>query len=174
MKIILNLLRKKLNAEFQLFLCKTRTNDHQKLKLANYAIRFRDNRFFSPYLSEAEEILKRIISLTVEEALKIQNEILHRPPTLTECILWSIQGSEHSSYKSSRKHLKQFLTTSQDVILYSGEDVGIVAVAKIMRHRYGIVMSHESHNHPSQVVPMRGRRLELAAMCAMSRVWAPR
>ncbi len=97
------------------------------------------------------------ISLTPEEILKIQNEILHRPPTLSECILWSIQGSEHSSYKSSRPFLKQFVTSGPNVILGPSEDAGIVTVATDNEgHRYGIVMSHESHNHPSQIVPYEG------------------
>ena len=42
------------------------------------------------------------IPLSADEALMIQNEMLGRPPSLTELILFSIQGSEHCSYKSSR------------------------------------------------------------------------
>lgn len=97
------------------------------------------------------------LPLTVDEVLKIQNEILHRPPSLTECVLWSIQGSEHSSYKSSRPHLNQFVTEGPTVILGPREDAGIVAIAEDNEgYRYGIVMSHESHNHPSQIVPYEG------------------
>ncbi len=97
------------------------------------------------------------LSLTVEEALTIQNNLLQRPPTLAECILWSIQGSEHCSYKSSRPHLKQFTTEGPHVILGPKEDAGIVADATDQQgKRYGIVMSHESHNHPSQIVPYEG------------------
>lgn len=103
-------------------------------------------------------ILKKYsISLTPDEALKIQNEILKRPPTISECIMWSIQGSEHCSYKSSRAYLQQFCTDAPNVILGPSEDAGIVAVATDNNgSRYGIVMSHESHNHPSQVVPYEG------------------
>src|SRR3984885_9342348 len=97
------------------------------------------------------------LRLTADEALTIQNTLLKRPPTLAECVLWSIQGSEHCSYKSSRSHLKQFVTEGPHVILGAKEDAGIVAVAtdKLGR-RYGVVMSHESHNHPSQIVPYEG------------------
>ena len=49
------------------------------------------------------------IPLTPDEALKIQNDMLGRAPSLAELILFSIQGSEHCSYKSSRKHLKKFV-----------------------------------------------------------------
>ena len=97
------------------------------------------------------------LALTPEEALKVQNEILKRPPSVTECILWSIQGSEHSSYKSSRQFLKQLHTTGPNVILGPCEDAGIVERAKDENgDKYGIVMSHESHNHPSQIVPYEG------------------
>ncbi len=97
------------------------------------------------------------INLTVDEALTIQHALLKRPPTFAECILWSIQGSEHCSYKSSRKHLKQFVTEGPHVILGAKEDAGIVAVATDKQgKRYGVVVSHESHNHPSQIVPYEG------------------
>lgn len=97
------------------------------------------------------------INLTVEEAKKIQGDLLKRPPTFAECILWAIQGSEHCSYKSSRKHLQQFVTKGPHVILGPKEDAGIVAVATDNQGiRYGVVMSHESHNHPSQIVPYEG------------------
>ncbi len=108
-----------------------------------------------------EEIRSRLrkyhIALTPDEALLIQNTLLHRPPTLAELILWSIQGSEHCSYKSSRKYLKTLVTDGPNVILGAKEDAGIVEVAKDHQGvRYGIVMSHESHNHPSQIVPYEG------------------
>lgn len=97
------------------------------------------------------------LNLTVDEALTIQNALLKRPPTLAECVLWSIQGSEHCSYKSSRKHLKKFVTDGPHVILGAKEDAGIVSVATDDQgRRYGIVVSHESHNHPSQIVPYEG------------------
>ena len=97
------------------------------------------------------------IPLTVEETLKIQNEMLGRAPSLAELVLFSIQGSEHCSYKSSRKHLKQFTTEGPDVVLGAKEDAGVVAIAKDNDgHRWCIVMSHESHNHPSQIVPYEG------------------
>ena len=97
------------------------------------------------------------IPLTVEEVLKIQNEMLKRAPSLAELVLFSIQGSEHCSYKSSRKHLRQFTTEGPDVVLGAKEDAGVVAIAKDNSgRRWCIVMSHESHNHPSQIVPYEG------------------
>ncbi|MEM1444164.1 MAG: phosphoribosylformylglycinamidine synthase subunit PurL, partial [Verrucomicrobiota bacterium] len=97
------------------------------------------------------------LALTVTEARQIQGRILKRPPTLSECVLWSIQGSEHCSYKSSRNHLKSFVTDGPDVILGPSEDAGIIGLATDLKgQRYGLAVSHESHNHPSQVVPYEG------------------
>lgn len=105
---------------------------------------------------ELKQILKEQgIALKVSEARQIE-KILHRTPTLTEAILWGIQGSEHCSYKSSRKYLKKLPTKAPNVILGPGEDSGVVEIAKINGDRYGLIVSHESHNHPSQIVPYEG------------------
>ena len=69
------------------------------------------------------------IPLTTDEVRKIQNDMLGRAPSLAELILFSIQGSEHCSYKSSRNHLKQFTTEGPDVVLGAKEDAGVVAIA---------------------------------------------
>lgn len=96
------------------------------------------------------------IGLTVEEARKVQ-EMLRRPPTVTEATIWGIQGSEHCSYKSSRRFLKAFHTDGKHVILGPKEDSGIVAITDGPKgKRWGLVVSHESHNHPSQIVPYEG------------------
>ena len=97
------------------------------------------------------------IPLTPDEVRKIQSEMLGRAPSLAELVLFSIQGSEHCSYKSSRIHLKQFVTDGPDVVLGAKEDAGVVAVAIDNKgDRWCVVMSHESHNHPSQIVPYEG------------------
>ncbi|KTD51068.1 phosphoribosylformylglycinamidine synthase subunit PurL [Legionella quateirensis] len=105
----------------------------------------------------AQTLRDHNLNLSVDEALTIQNEFLKRAPSHAECVLWSIQGSEHCSYKSSRVHLKQFVTDGPNVILGAKEDAGIVSVVRDNQgHRYGIIISHESHNHPSQIVPYEG------------------
>jgi len=111
-------------------------------------------------LSDAQirdRLLELNISITPSEALKIQNDMLGRAPSIAELVLFSIQGSEHCSYKSSRRHLKQFTTDGPDVVLGAKEDAGVIAIAKDSEGmRWCIVMSHESHNHPSQIVPYEG------------------
>lgn len=96
------------------------------------------------------------IALTPDEAQQIQ-QLLKRAPTLAECVLWGIQGSEHCAYKSSRRHLKRLTTDGPNVILGAKEDAGIIRIASDHAgHHYGLAISHESHNHPSQVVPFEG------------------
>ncbi|AEC02081.1 phosphoribosylformylglycinamidine synthase subunit PurL [Parasphaerochaeta coccoides] len=105
-----------------------------------------------------EELMNSLrTGLTVQEAKDLQTRILKRPPTLAELILFGIEGSEHCSYKSSRPYLKQFTTEGMDVIVGAKEDAGIVRVARDAAGKgYAIVLSHESHNHPSQLVPYEG------------------
>ncbi|MBU0667550.1 phosphoribosylformylglycinamidine synthase subunit PurL [Patescibacteria group bacterium] len=105
---------------------------------------------------ELEKVLKKNnIGLLPAEARFVAKEI-GRNPTLTEAILWGIQGSEHCSYKSSRRYLKTLPTKAPNVILGPGEDAGIVEITKVNGERYGLIVGHESHNHPSQIVPYEG------------------
>src|SRR5207253_9445010 len=79
-----------------------------------------------------------------------------REPTTVELHAFDAQWSEHCSYKSSRHLLKQLPTTGPDVVLGPGEDAGILHLGEHNGERYGVVIAHESHNHPSQVVPFEG------------------
>ncbi|MFH1409519.1 MAG: phosphoribosylformylglycinamidine synthase subunit PurL [Nanoarchaeota archaeon] len=98
---------------------------------------------------------KHRLALTLGEARSIPKK-LGREPTLTELFIFSIQWSEHSSYKSSRTLLKTLPTKAPNVILGPSEDSGIIYLTTHNKERFGIVISHESHNHPSQVVPYEG------------------
>jgi phosphoribosylformylglycinamidine synthase len=107
-----------------------------------------------------EEIARALednkVALSVDEAKQVE-ALLGRPPTLTEAIVWGIQGSEHCSYKSSRSHLKSLPTEAPNIMLGVGEDAGIVTFAEDkVGKRYGLIMAHESHNSPSHVVPYEG------------------
>jgi phosphoribosylformylglycinamidine synthase II len=83
-------------------------------------------------------------------------ERLGREPTTVELHAFDAQWSEHCSYKSSRQHLKRLPTTGHNVVLGPGEDAGILHLGTHDGQRYGVVVAHESHNHPSQVVPFEG------------------
>ena len=96
------------------------------------------------------------LHFTFEEARSLAR-LLGRDPTLLEAHLFSTMWSEHCSYKSSKPLLKKHLPTSSPfVILGPVEDAGVVDVGEHAGRRFAAVIGHESHNHPSQVVPYEG------------------
>jgi len=95
------------------------------------------------------------LALSDDELRRIA-EHLGRVPSDTELFAFDAQWSEHCSYKSSREHLKKLPTEGPSVLLGVGEDAGIVRLGEWNGETYGIVVAHESHNHPSQVVPFEG------------------
>jgi len=96
------------------------------------------------------------LTLAADEVRKVA-ELLGRDPTLTELTLFDTMWSEHCSYKSSRAILKEFLPTrASNVVVGPVEDAGIVDFGEVNGVRYGIAIAHESHNHPSQVMPVEG------------------
>ncbi len=95
------------------------------------------------------------ISLKVSEARMVV-EKLKRDPTLTEFHIFNNEWSEHCSYKSSKEVLKMLPTSGPTVMQGPQEDAGIIYLTTIDNEKYGVVIAHESHNHPSQVVPYEG------------------
>ncbi len=81
---------------------------------------------------------------------------LGRAPTDVELYAFDAQWSEHCSYKSSRRHLRKLPTDGPTVMQGPAEDAGIVRLGEWQGDAYGVVIAHESHNHPSQVVPFEG------------------
>ena len=78
--------------------------------------------------------------------------LLGREPNLTELGVFSVMWSEHCSYKSSRKHLKQFPTQGARVIHGPGENAGVMDIGDGL----AVVFKIESHNHPSFIEPYQG------------------
>jgi phosphoribosylformylglycinamidine synthase II len=96
------------------------------------------------------------LSLTPDEARRIAT-LLGRDPTVVEAHIFNTMWSEHCSYKSSRSILARFLPTdAANVVLGPGEDAGIVRLCRDGGRTWCAVMAHESHNHPSQIVPNEG------------------
>ncbi len=95
------------------------------------------------------------VALRPDELRRIA-ERLGREPSVVELHAFDAQWSEHCSYKSSRHHLKTLPTDGASVVLGPAEDSGILHLGEHDGERYGIVIAHESHNHPSQVVPFEG------------------
>src|SRR5690349_1166746 len=73
-------------------------------------------------------------------------------PTLTELGIFSVMWSEHCSYKSSKKWLKQLPTTGPRVVCGPGENAGVVDIGD----GDAAVFKIESHNHPSFIEPYQG------------------
>jgi len=82
-------------------------------------------------------------------------ELLGRAPRWAEAVLFGILWSEHCSYKSTRHLLSRLPTSAPQVILGPGEDAGVVALPEPCAD-LALVLAHESHNHPSQVLPVEG------------------
>jgi phosphoribosylformylglycinamidine synthase subunit PurL len=95
------------------------------------------------------------VALRSDELARIR-EKLGREPSTVEVHAFDAQWSEHCSYKSSRHQLKRLPTSGTFVVLGPAEDSGILHLGEHNGERYGIVIAHESHNHPSQVVPFEG------------------
>ena len=94
------------------------------------------------------------LGLKEDEYLRIR-EILGRRPTSSELAMYSVMWSEHCSYKSSRRHLRQFgdKAPHTDVLLAGiGQNAGVVDIGQ----GYAVTFKIESHNHPSYVEPFQG------------------
>jgi len=98
---------------------------------------------------------KLAIGLSDDEIARIV-QTLGRVPTDVELYAFDAQWSEHCSYKSSRRHLRKLPTDGPTVMQGPAEDAGILHLGEWNGTAYGVVIAHESHNHPSQVVPFEG------------------
>ena len=95
------------------------------------------------------------LALSPDERERVKRG-LGREPSIVEWFAFDAQWSEHCSYKSSRPFLRRLPTTGDAVIIGPGEDSGVVRLGQHAGKTYAVVVAHESHNHPSQVVPFEG------------------
>ncbi|WP_167137721.1 phosphoribosylformylglycinamidine synthase subunit PurL [Diaminobutyricimonas sp. TR449] len=84
-------------------------------------------------------------------------EILGRRPTSGELAMYSVMWSEHCSYKSSKKYLRQFgqkvsPAMKKNLMVGMGENAGVVDVGE----GWAVTFKIESHNHPSYIEPFQG------------------
>lgn len=100
-------------------------------------------------------IKERSLSMTLSEAERLA-EYVGRMPTPLELHLFDTMWSEHCSYKSSRSLLSTLPVTGSNVVIGPGEDAGIVRFVEHDGVEWDLVVAHESHNHPSQVLPVEG------------------
>ncbi|HEY9179637.1 MAG TPA: AIR synthase related protein, partial [Candidatus Baltobacteraceae bacterium] len=102
-----------------------------------------------------EQAGKTGLALRVDELRRIA-KTLGRDPTIVEVHAFDAQWSEHCSYKSSRHLLRILPTEGPTVMQGPAEDAGILHLGEAHGSKWGVVIAHESHNHPSQVVPFEG------------------
>ena len=84
-------------------------------------------------------------------------EILGRRPTSSELAMYSVMWSEHCSYKSSKKYLRQFgqkvsPAMKKNLMVGIGENAGVVDIGE----GWAVTFKIESHNHPSYIEPFQG------------------
>ena len=61
----------------------------------------------------------------------------------------------HCSYKSSRRFLR-LLPKDGPQVVSTNEDAGIIRLCEIDGESWCLVVAHESHNHPSQLLSYEG------------------
>jgi len=96
------------------------------------------------------------LGLTDDEYSRIRG-ILARRPTNAELAMYSVMWSEHCSYKSSKKYLRQFgeKTTEAmraNLMVGIGENAGVIDIGQ----GWAVTFKIESHNHPSFIEPFQG------------------
>ena len=102
----------------------------------------------------AARLRERGVVLEPDE-VRLLSELLGRSPRWAEAVLFGILWSEHCSYKSTRHLLSRLPTQAPQVVIGPGEDAGVVALPAPCDDLV-LVLGHESHNHPSQVLPVEG------------------
>ena len=102
----------------------------------------------------AGRLAERGVALDSEEVTLLL-ELLGRPPTWPEAVMFGILWSEHCSYKSTRHLLERLPSRAPQVVIGPGEDAGVVSLPAPLDDLV-LVLAHESHNHPSQVLPVEG------------------
>ena len=96
------------------------------------------------------------LGLKPDEYAQIR-KILGRRPTSGELAMYSVMWSEHCSYKSSKKHLRQFGHKVTDkmrerLLVGMGQNAGVVDIGE----GWAVTFKVESHNHPSYIEPFQG------------------
>ncbi|NKB22695.1 MAG: phosphoribosylformylglycinamidine synthase subunit PurL [Alphaproteobacteria bacterium] len=75
-----------------------------------------------------------------------------REPNMTELGIFSVMWSEHCSYKSSKRWLRELPTKAPWVIQGPGENAGVIDIGD----GKAAIFKMESHNHPSFIEPYQG------------------
>jgi phosphoribosylformylglycinamidine synthase len=79
-------------------------------------------------------------------------KVMGREPNLVELGIFSVMWSEHCSYKTTRKWLRELPTSAPWVICGPGENAGVIDIGD----GQAAIFKMESHNHPSYIEPYQG------------------
>ena len=93
----------------------------------------------------------RELALTEEEYRRAV-QLLGREPNPLELGMLGAMWSEHCSYKTSKRLLRELPTRGARVVLGPGENAGVVDLGDSLLCCFKI----ESHNHPSAIEPVQG------------------
>jgi phosphoribosylformylglycinamidine synthase len=105
-------------------------------------------------MSESSAITPEMVAehgLTDEEYGRVL-AIMGREPNIVELGIFSVMWSEHCSYKSSKRWLKELPTEAPWVIQGPGENAGVIDIGD----GKAAIFKMESHNHPSYIEPYQG------------------
>ena len=101
---------------------------------------------------EFKHILHRMLFDNHQEFGNIYNQLLF------DKTIKDLMFSEHISYKTTRKYLRNLHTKESWVVQGPGENAGIVDIGKGKKddNDYCIAIRIESHNHPTYINPFEG------------------
>ena len=105
-------------------------------------------------MSETQTITPEIVAehgLSEDEYQRVLN-IMGREPNMVELGIFSVMWSEHCSYKSSKRWLRELPTEAPWVIQGPGENAGVIDIGD----GQAAIFKMESHNHPSFIEPYQG------------------
>src|SRR4051794_31190528 len=77
---------------------------------------------------------------------------LGREPSIEEVQMIGVMWSEHCSYKSSKRFLKELIPSGSEVLQGPGKNAGL----EKLDGKRALAFKVESHNHPSFVEPFQG------------------
>ena len=101
-----------------------------------------------------QSLRERALSYLTQDEVYSIGSMLGREPNAFELNMFAAMWSEHISYKSSIKWLEEMPVQGEGVEIRAGEEnAGVVRI----NDELSCVIKMESHNHPLQWIPGRGR-----------------
>ncbi len=84
--------------------------------------------------------------------IQVIRQRMGREPNWVEWGIFSLNWSEHCSYKTSKPFLKMLPRTGPGVVVGPGQNAGVIDLG----NGWAVAFKVESHNHPSAIEPFHG------------------